>query len=358
MKKKIIHLFILYSMILISKNTICHPSPHIIVYKNVLKGGLGDRLLTYLFAKWISLKHNVPLLYKPFTSSDTLTLSLLDKPFNEEKIKHFTKIKYIKRTNYKHINLDRRPTLFISRLKPSEPKFGVPYRDVFGHLYKDTLQNPLFKKQLQIIAKPIQKIKLLELPQNIITVAIHVRKSEGNKKPHYSTQIFSDKYKNKFDQSIIDDTSYNKVSVQKLDNPNLDKKEYCDLHRPRKFPPDQFYIDQIKKISKIFHNQPLFIYIFTNSKNPKKIVSRFQKETVNPNITFSCREENNDNKANRLEDFFSMVQFDCLIRPNSSFSQVAQLLGNYKVIIYPKGGFWRKNKLIINHIGIIQNINN
>src|SRR5665213_983093 len=37
-------------------------------------GRLGDNLLSYLHAKWISYRHQIPLLYKPFKYSDKLML--------------------------------------------------------------------------------------------------------------------------------------------------------------------------------------------------------------------------------------------------------------------------------------------
>jgi len=43
---------------------------------------------------------------------------------------------------------------------------------------------------------------------------------------------------------------------------------------------------------------------------------------------------------NVVEDFYNMSCFDCLIRPASHFFLAAQLLGNHKIIIYPKHWKW------------------
>ena len=63
---------------------------------------------------------------------------------------------------------------------------------------------------------------------------------------------------------------------------------------------------------------------------------KFQKALQNPRITFDCRINDNGHNANVLEDFFSMMDFDCLIRPGSHFSRFVQRLGNNKVVIYPE----------------------
>ena len=55
-----------------------------------------------------------------------------------------------------------------------------------------------------------------------------------------------------------------------------------------------------------------------------------------PHIHFDCRKQNNGPGANVLEDFFSMMNFNCLIRAGSHFSRFVQRLGKNKVVIYPE----------------------
>ena len=65
--------------------------------------------------------------------------------------------------------------------------------------------------------------------------------------------------------------------------------------------------------------------------------------------------ENIDNyhNANVLEDFFSMMDFDCLIRPGSHYSRFVQRLGNNKIVIYPESfKTTHDGKKIINVINI------
>lgn len=47
------------------------------------------------------------------------------------------------------------------------------------------------------------------------------------------------------------------------------------------------------------------------------------------------RKTENNHHSNILEDFFAMMQFDCLIRPESNFSIVASKIADFKVVINP-----------------------
>jgi len=147
---------------------------------------------------------------------------------------------------------------------------------------------------------------------------------------------------------------YDKEEVLKTspEEPTNITGSYEDINVPLRLPPEQYYIDQIKMLSKILNDPPLFVYIFTDDANPKRIVNKFNEVLQKPNITFACREQGNRYDTNILEDFFAMIKFDCLIRPHSHFSMSAQLIGNHKIVIYPRIGVWYGNKLVINDIGI------
>ena len=50
-----------------------------------LSGGrLGDNLVAYIHAKWISYKHDIPLEYKPFEHSNELVLCQQERLFNQK----------------------------------------------------------------------------------------------------------------------------------------------------------------------------------------------------------------------------------------------------------------------------------
>ncbi len=58
-------------------------------------------------------------------------------------------------------------------------------------------------------------------------------------------------------------------------------------------------------------------------------------------ITFGCREKGNRHDANQMEDFFGMMEFDCLIRSVSNFTLMHTVIGDYLAIITPKHCMWR-----------------
>ncbi len=53
----------------------------------------GDKLISYCHAKWISYKHNIPLLYRPFTRSDKLILHTKYALYDESKFDQIVKFR-------------------------------------------------------------------------------------------------------------------------------------------------------------------------------------------------------------------------------------------------------------------------
>ena len=173
--------------------------------------------------------------------------------------------------------------------------------------------------------QPVVSLPTITLPQDKVTVAVHVRKGGG------------------FDQPLS--------SVQYYTKNMVSRKFYADKEFPRKFPPEQYYVDQIKRISKLFNDAPLFVYIFTDDRSPLRLVDRIKKAVNKNNITFSCRNHDNVHNAHVVEDFYNIARFDCLIRSGSNFALAAQILtGNHKVVIYPKHWQWVGRKLVIDEV--------
>lgn len=84
-------------------------------------------------------------------------------------------------------------------------------------------------------------------------------------------------------------------------------------------------------------------------------MERYKKKLNNPRIHFDCRKGTNSHKLNVLEDLFNMTRFDCLIRPSSSYSTIAQLLNNFIIVIHPMHYVWSGEKLIIDHVEVLLN---
>lgn len=245
-------------------------------------GRFGDQLLNYIKALWISWKYSLPLLYRPFAYSDQLELSKIHTSiFNNLVLKNYkTLIEFDNKTEASEIikQLDKNQNDILYLISFYAPMWEW--------------EDEEFRKKLSELIRPIKFIETLKLPQDRITVAVHVRSRN-----------------NSYDlQSVID-------------------------NMPTKFPPHSFYINGLKHISNYFKNEPLFVYIFTDDPKPILIRDLYLKE-LKGDIEIECRVSENNHDINVLEDFFSMIKFDCLIRPHSSFSgSVAAISGPLVEII-------------------------
>jgi hypothetical protein len=198
--------------------------------------------------------------------------------------------------------------------------------------WHNVLADQEFMHTLKTCIAPCNPLPLLDLPTDKITVALHVRKGGGYDAPLASEQIF-------------DKNTYPQRRNTRIDEP-------ADVIWPLKFPPDQYYIDQIKHLHEMVSGAPLYIYIFTDDPNPADIARRYARELQIDTITFDYRPAGNKHNANVLEDFFNIARFDCLIRSGSNFAQMAQLIGDHKIVIYPKNAHWKRGRLIVHDVGV------
>ena len=243
-------------------------------------GRFGDNLLSYSKAKWLSYKSNIPLLYLPFKYSDQLMLYEKETMYTPEAAQLFSTIMHLPIGSKMQL-LPYNSTLYISHWKT---EITIDWYD------------PTFIKELKQNIAPRYEIEKTIAPNDCISVAAHVRTGGG---------------------FIVD---------------NEQERERC----PLRFAPDEFFIDQIARIAEMFPEQNLYVHIFTDHQNPLFLKQKFEKALNNPRITFGCRTQDNYHNANVLEDFFSMMDFNCLIRPGSHYSRFVQRLGNNKLVIYPE----------------------
>ncbi len=286
-----------------------------ITYDVNVGGRLGDHLLIYCKAKWISYKYDLSLFYKPFTSSTDLLLHQAETySFKTADIKNYDTL----------IKIKDEEELSNSASSNNLYESSIYFRPFdFEHKLLKHM-NDLEKKfilELKKLICPMHALPRLELPQDAITVAVHVRKGSGHDKPLQSRSP---------------------------------KPKFSDRIWPLKFPPDQYYIDQIKKIAQRFKNKKIYVFIFTDHKQPKEIAIKYQNSINNPLITFDYRRHDELKRILLLQDFFDMTRFDCLIRGDSNFSKVAQIIGNHSSVYYPKHGYWLGDQLIIDEVGVLE----
>lgn len=288
----------------------------IITYKKV-GSRFGDCIINYVKSKYFSHKYSLPFYYKPFKYSNLLTMNNLEKIFNDNIQKRFNNI--IMLNNGKQINKTQNNTLYISHF----------YSET-DDLYQYAIENPSFAAEIKKMLTPITTPHI-NLPTNIITVALHIRTGGGFDKPRASEQYY--------------DLDYSSINFNMLET--KPRKTYADYIWPTKFPPEQYYVDQLRTLSELLNNTPLYVYIFTDEQNTHALAERIKKATNKNNIIFNYRKTNNKHDLNVIEDFYTISKFDCLIRSSSLYTQAAELFGNHKFIIYPKKTGWLNNKLII-----------
>lgn len=318
-------IYLIICLLSFFNNGIGHDSA--ITYQ-IAGGRFGDQMINYYKAKWLSYKYDIPFLYKPFRYSHKMAMHNQETHYTDECLYRY-KEKIKLQNGY---TLDRNSgTLYESHFDLTVP--GWKYYSL------DYINDSTFLKGLKKQVKPNFQIDEIVLPTDIITVAVHVRKGSGQDRPLLSKRA-----------GYFDAISLEKSSKK------LAEKKYLDVEYPEKAPSEKFYIEQIKKISDLLHNQKIYLYVFTDDKNPQGIIERFKLALNMPNITFDCRKENNLATDYVLDDFFAMTQFDCLIRPNSNFSKCAELLGDYKIVIYLKNASWIDNELVVDDVGIKMNM--
>ena len=101
-----------------------------------------------------------------------------------------------------------------------------------------------------------------------------------------------------------------------------------------KFLPRSYYVTHIRFLKKLLPNHKLHICIFTDAKDPNSVLKGFQKAFDDSLIKFSLSSVPNSPQRELIE-IFHMTQFDCLIRPCSAFSFLAQLIGSHKLVLHP-----------------------
>ncbi len=272
---------------------------HAVTY--TLSGGrLGDNLVAYAHAKWVSYRYGIPILYRPFHMSNLFVFDDVEMIWTEEVEKKFNIRVEFKQSN--KIDEFIQKVFFFDKVLYIIPYFPEsrwelvanahrsPYFPYFATDWKD----PGFRALLKRLIAPKTPVAPMILPQNKITVALHLRKGGG-----------------------YDDAN-------------------AALGFPLKFPPDEFYMEQLRNLYYKLNEQPLYVHLFTDEQDPGAIEVIYQNAFSDLNIEFGCRKKGNRWDANVVEDLFALTQFDCAIHGESNFPTVASFLADYEVEIVPK----------------------
>lgn len=296
----------------------------------VTDGRLGDQLVFYCISRWISFSNGFEFLLPANHKFRNLKMLNIYKTL-DNKITDSFENKIVLKNNLAISNKVTKNTLYI---------MDPYYRDnrlktnITGFPFEEFKSN---KKFLEIIKKdisPTVPINKPVIPEDFYSIAIHVRSGSGLDMSLISTQLYTA-------------NDLKEVITKKY-------KGHQDKVHPAKFPPLQYYINCLNSFLEITKEKNIFIYIFTDNKNPKLIMDTIKMHTNishNKKLIFNC------NSGNRsiLDDLFSMCDFNCLIRGYSNFSLIPDLIGSHEITIAPKSYKWIGNILhfesqIINNI--------
>jgi hypothetical protein len=277
---------------------------------------LGDRLLIICAVKFLALTHDLDFYYRPSQFLENCMLSDTEIKFDDSIKARYNKTIEFTEPAYK-------------KSKPST-LFLAPWSSI-DHLSQHFGKRHVFRTyfdKLQMMVTPKVLLPKLEIPPNTVSVAVHVRKGEGYDEPLSSVQI------------------YKKITAEMKS-----KDRPADHSWPSKFPPEQYYIDQIHLLEDLLANKKITFFIFSDSLNPQDLTARIAKHCAKENASFINASSSRSDSP--LIDMYKMSACDCLIRAESSFSMVSQIMGNHKLVFSPQSCEWRKNILYVTRVKLV-----
>jgi hypothetical protein len=302
-------------------------------------GRLGDQLIMYIKAKWVAFHYDLPFLYKPFEYSDQLMMHLNEQHLTDNIVRTYKKkivTCYDESEIVSKSPVSKDYTFFQIHYYFNPSSWGSYQRNYDSQeimAWPDVHKDKAFIDEIKKQIAPCNPISLPHLPANKISVAVHIRMGGG------------------FDNSLLSRQLYALEDLNPMEH--VPEGIYSDKHWPFKFPPLQYYVDQIKRLSQMFNDAPMYLSIYTDHNDPHSLMRMIQNTVNKNNISFDCRNDDNHHTKNVLEDMFAMAHYDCLIRSGSNYPQIAQLIGNHRVVIYPASCKWIGNTLVIDSAGTL-----
>lgn len=195
-------------------------------------------------------------------------------------------------------------------------------------------QKPAYAARLKHMLQPSVPYTKVPIFNDGISVAVHIRRGSGADMPLFSQQLYTSDEANMAD---VGKRAHHSCAV--------------DVGFPLKFPPEQFFVDQINGLAKLLPTHVLHFCIFTDDAYPEELLERIKKNCPITNGDFSL--SNAHVWHEKIEDdLFAMTHFDCLIRSCSHFGGIAQIMGDYKLIVSPTKFAWHNKCLVIHEVAL------
>lgn len=285
------------------------------------KPRFGNQVLSYFKAQWLSHISGATYFHRPFDKDYLFNLSDIHPKLNNPEDYEIVAVSSLdlKALDNNSSNVVYIPTMF-SRA-PGYPNYNI-------HLWDEMRKDEKFLCKMRYLLSPkSEELKIIYPPAGYKSVAIHVRKGGGYDDPLWSIQYF-------------DEDRLFEESKRNYDYSGL-HCHYQDALKPKKSPPEQYYVDQINRIIDLYPNDSIYVHLFTDHPEPSDIVERMKQHLSKPEkVAFGYRTKENFHNKNVIEDFVSMKNFDIFIRTCSSFSVFPHILGKFELVIYPHTYLW------------------
>ena len=299
---------------------------------------MGDNVTEFCLAKILSMKYGITFYHSKFPHHQLFMLDNLEQKWPDD-MKDPARVIAVSSDQDVIAHKDQNVLLYstvttrVNFVSPEE--FAVIKRDF------QLKENPPVKP----------------LPEGVISVGVHIRRGNGGG-AHYDGEVSSQQlfdynrsqvwYRTDFESLPFDYEGYerrggylirSRISVDRV--PGWETR----------FPPLQFYIDQIIKLSDDLGNPPLFVSICTDDKQPELLIQTIKQAINKPNIIIDYEDYRNLSYTDRVwRDLYILSRADVMIRPQSNFSRTAELIGNHKLVIYPLVHHWDGNRLIMTQV--------
>lgn len=254
-----------------------------VVTYEVPSGRFGDQLLAYMHAKWIAYHYDIPLLFKPFAYSDQLVLD------EKETLRTHPSCSIVPIEGDETL-APASDALFMVQFFPESP---YDYKFYKWPAFSIDWADPGFRALLRSLIYPKNPALLSELPKDRVTVALHIRHGSGDDSPVHMP------------------------------------------HWPLKFPKNSFYLAQLRTLDTLLDHAPLLVHLFTDASDPASLAQQYREALADLDIQFTYHTGDSRYRTHVLDDLFDMMRYDCLIRPESNYSIIAEKLGDYRIVIHP-----------------------
>ena len=240
---------------------------------------LGDRTVAYLNTKYIAEKSNLPVYFLPFKGCENFQFS------QEETL---TEPRYFK--NVVYLNTAEE----IEKLKEAKKDDSTLYLlSYFPHARNLEEESPdckyvkyttdwvSFGPRVGELLKVIKPHTLIDIPKDSYSIALHIR-----------------------------------------DGGDFDAEKTKTLH-PLKLPPMNFYLGELERVltsNLLPSGAPVFIHIFTDALEPKKVHDKVQASLSGLNLEGREVELSYNEHASLTDDIANMSRFQCMIRADSNLS--------------------------------------